>query len=227
MDFGIRKFSFFQDEAKREDLRAIPICSVDPPGCTDIDDALHARLLPNGNFEVGVHIADVSHFIRPHTAIDREAASRGTTVYLVDQVIWREAFDYGNETFAPVPTSPIFLDEPFKQLGEKLKLDDFQRIDMIPDLLSSNLCSLRSDVDRFAFSAIFEMTKDAKVVGTKYCKSIIRSKNSFTYAEAQARIDDKARTDEVTEGKDPLCASRPSGATIAIPGAPKAAGLDT
>ena len=71
---------------KRTDLRHIDVCSVDPPGCTDIDDALHARLLENGNFEVGVHIADVSHFIRPGTAIDKEAAKRGTTVYLIDRV---------------------------------------------------------------------------------------------------------------------------------------------
>ncbi len=47
----------------REDLRALPICSVDPPGCTDIDDALHARSLPGGLFEVGVHIADVSFYV--------------------------------------------------------------------------------------------------------------------------------------------------------------------
>lgn len=56
---------------------------MDPPGCTDIDDALHCRRLSNGNFDVGVHIADVSHFIRPGNALDKEAASRATTVYLV------------------------------------------------------------------------------------------------------------------------------------------------
>ena len=50
--------------------------SVDPPGCTDIDDALHSRVLENGNWEVGVHIADVSHFVRPNTAIDKEASNR-------------------------------------------------------------------------------------------------------------------------------------------------------
>lgn len=60
---------------------------MDPPGCTDIDDALHCRNLPNGNFDVGVHIADVSHFIRPGTALDKEAALRATTVYLVDKRI--------------------------------------------------------------------------------------------------------------------------------------------
>ena len=60
----------------REDLRHLPICSVDPPGCKDIDDALHVRPLPNGTLELGVHIADVTHFLRPGTAMDTEAASR-------------------------------------------------------------------------------------------------------------------------------------------------------
>ena len=76
-----------EDERSRVDLRGLNICSVDPPGCTDIDDALHCFQLPNGNYEVGVHIADVSHFIRPGTAIDKEAADRGTTVYLTDRRI--------------------------------------------------------------------------------------------------------------------------------------------
>ncbi|KAL4471595.1 hypothetical protein ABPG74_008488 [Tetrahymena malaccensis] len=70
---------------KRVDLRGINVCSIDPPGCKDIDDALHCITLPNGNFEVGVHIADVSYFVRPDTAIDKEAQNRCTTVYLVDR----------------------------------------------------------------------------------------------------------------------------------------------
>lgn len=61
------------------------ICSIDPPGCKDIDDALHCKRLPNGNYEVGVHIADVTHFVKPESAIDLEAANRCTTVYLVDR----------------------------------------------------------------------------------------------------------------------------------------------
>ena len=72
-----------EEAAKRLDLRHIPVCSVDPPGCKDIDDALHCRVLENGNFEVGVHIADVTHFVQAGSEIDREAARRCTTVYLV------------------------------------------------------------------------------------------------------------------------------------------------
>jgi len=60
----------------REDLRGLCVCSVDPPGCKDIDDALHVRSLPGGNVEVGVHIADVTNFLKPDTAMDEEAALR-------------------------------------------------------------------------------------------------------------------------------------------------------
>jgi len=70
---------------KRWDFRHLDVCSVDPPGCKDIDDALHAIILPNGNYEIGVHIADVTHFVCPDTPIDKEAAHRCTTVYLVDK----------------------------------------------------------------------------------------------------------------------------------------------
>jgi len=120
----------------REDLRDLNICSIDPPNCQDIDDALHARLLPNGNIEAGVRtspvfitcplrsltictdIADVSHFVHSDNPMDSEAASRGTTVYLVDK-----------------------------------------RIDMLPSLLGTNLCSLRPFVERLAFSAIWVIIK--------------------------------------------------------------------
>jgi exosome complex exonuclease DIS3/RRP44 len=83
-----------EEAARRLDLRngRALVCSVDPPGCVDIDDALHARELPREDgapkrFEVGVHIADVGHFIKAGTPIDIEAAARGTTVYLVNKRI--------------------------------------------------------------------------------------------------------------------------------------------
>ncbi|GAB0495592.1 hypothetical protein MMPV_006894 [Pyropia vietnamensis] len=71
----------------RWDLRDVAIASVDPPGCTDIDDALHYREMGGGKVEVGVHIADVTAFISPGCALDVEAGVRGTTVYLVDRRI--------------------------------------------------------------------------------------------------------------------------------------------
>ncbi|KAF4596181.1 exosome catalytic subunit dis3 [Pleurotus pulmonarius] len=143
----------------REDLRDMIICSIDPPGCQDIDDALHARHLPNGNIEAGVHIADVSNFVLPDTPMDTEAASRGTTVYLVDK-----------------------------------------RVDMLPALLGTNLCSLRPHVERLAFSAIWELTPDADIVNVRFAKSVIASKAAFTYEEAQIRKDDPHLQDELTTG---------------------------
>lgn len=71
----------------RWDLREWTICSVDPPGCTDIDDALHFRRVSDEEVEVGVHIADVTAFVAHDCALDKEAAERGCTVYLVDRRI--------------------------------------------------------------------------------------------------------------------------------------------
>eukprot|EP01041_Mallomonas_annulata_P005740 gene5740-11608_t len=71
--------------AQRTDIRHIPVVSIDPPGCKDIDDALHCRVLPNGHLEVGVHIADVTYFVHPNTPLDKEAAHRSTSTYLVDR----------------------------------------------------------------------------------------------------------------------------------------------
>ncbi|KAI9862526.1 MAG: exosome catalytic subunit dis3 [Trichoglossum hirsutum] len=143
----------------RRDLRDLLVCSIDPPNCQDIDDALHARLLPNGNFEVGVHIADVTHFVKPNNAMDSEASGRGTTVYLVDK-----------------------------------------RIDMLPMLLGTDLCSLKPYVERFAFSTIWEMTPDADVVDTVFTKSVIRSREAFSYEQAQRRVDDASQRDPLTVG---------------------------
>ncbi|PHH63807.1 hypothetical protein CDD81_5464 [Ophiocordyceps australis] len=142
----------------RQDLRHLAVCSIDPPGCQDIDDALHARALADGHWEVGVHIADVSHFVKPATAMDGEASLRGTTVYLVDK-----------------------------------------RIDMLPPLLGTDLCSLRPHLDRLAFSLVCHLDAQAKVVDVRFTKSVIRSRQAFSYQQAQLRIDDASQRDEVTQ----------------------------
>ena len=143
----------------RQDLRDLLICSIDPVGCQDIDDALHAKPLPNGHYQVGVHIADVSHFVKPNNAMDAEASIRGTTVYLVDK-----------------------------------------RIDMLPMLLGTDLCSLKPYVERYAFSVIWEITNNADIVSSSFTKSVIRSREAFSYEQAQMRIDDKSQKDELTQG---------------------------
>jgi len=73
--------------AKRRDFRDVLTFTIDPFDAKDFDDALSVRYLDNGNYEVGVHIADVSHYIIPDSALDKEAYERATSVYLVDRVI--------------------------------------------------------------------------------------------------------------------------------------------
>ncbi|GBG71084.1 hypothetical protein CBR_g8384 [Chara braunii] len=141
----------------RLDLRHVRIYSVDPPGCRDIDDALHCTARPDGNYEVGVHIADVTNYVLPGTALDEEATKRGTSVYLVER-----------------------------------------RIDMLPKPLTEDICSLRGNVERLAFSVIWEMTPNAEIISTKYTKAIIKSCAAMSYAEAQAKMDDSRMNDPLT-----------------------------
>ncbi|MBN2010739.1 ribonuclease R [candidate division KSB1 bacterium] len=72
---------------RRLDLRDQLIFTIDPDDAKDFDDAISLRILENGNYELGVHIADVSYYVQPKSAIDREAYERGTSIYLVDRVI--------------------------------------------------------------------------------------------------------------------------------------------
>lgn len=73
--------------AQRSDMRDVTTFTIDPKDAKDFDDALSMRKLKNGNYEVGVHIADVTHYVLPDTIIDKEAQSRATSVYLVDRTI--------------------------------------------------------------------------------------------------------------------------------------------
>jgi exosome complex exonuclease DIS3/RRP44 len=133
---------------ERTDLRHLPVLSIDPPGCTDIDDALHCIVLPNGNYQVGVSIADVTHYVSPGSAIDLEAANRSTSTYLVNK-----------------------------------------RLDMLPALLTTDLCSLKANVDRYAFSVLWEVTPDAEIVNVDFKKTVIHSIAALTYQQAQSFID--------------------------------------
>jgi exosome complex exonuclease DIS3/RRP44 len=132
----------------RVDLRHLPVLSIDPPGCKDIDDALHCIVLPNGNYQVGVSIADVTHYVSPGSAIDLEAANRSTSTYLVNR-----------------------------------------RLDMLPALLTTDLCSLKANVDRYAFSVMWEVSPEAEIINVDFKKSVIHSIAALTYQQAQSFID--------------------------------------
>lgn len=73
--------------SKRRDFRKLFTCTIDPKDAKDFDDALSVERLENGNWEIGIHIADVSHYIHPESALDQEAFQRATSVYLVDRVV--------------------------------------------------------------------------------------------------------------------------------------------
>lgn len=144
-----------ENSVGRLDLRKLNVCSIDPPGCKDIDDALHAIQLDNGNVQVGVHIADVTHFVRPETPLDLEGKNRATSTYLVER-----------------------------------------RIDMLPGLLTTDICSLRANVDRFAFSVLWELKASdtsIEVVNVRFAKTVINSKAALSYDEAQALLDDPSQ----------------------------------
>ncbi|TSC69216.1 MAG: ribonuclease R [Parcubacteria group bacterium Gr01-1014_56] len=133
-----------EEAPKRADYRGKPTFTIDPKDAKDFDDALSVSKLPDGSFEIGVHIADATYFCVPGTALDDEATKRGTSVYLVD---------------ATIP--------------------------MLPHELSGNVCSLKANEDRLAFSAVFRMNDKAEILERKFQKSIIRSQKRFTYEEAQ------------------------------------------
>lgn len=135
-------------DPKRKDFRGVLTMTIDPADAKDFDDALSFQTLPNGSVEIGVHIADVSHYVRVGEILDEEARERGTSVYLVDRVI-----------------------------------------PMLPEILSNDLCSLRPNEDRLAFSAVFEMNSNAEVVSHWFGQTIINSDKRFAYEGAQAVLD--------------------------------------
>ncbi len=76
-----------EEYKRRRDFRDITTFTIDPTDAKDFDDALSIRKLENGNWEIGVHIADVSHYVKPDSVLDNEALARATSVYLVDRVV--------------------------------------------------------------------------------------------------------------------------------------------
>ncbi len=136
---------------QRRDFRQTTTFTIDPFDAKDFDDALSVKKLENGNTEVGVHIADVSFYVRPGTAIDDEARNRATSVYLVDRTI-----------------------------------------PMLPEVLSTDLCSLNPNEDRLAVSAVFELDGNAGVVSRWFGETVIHSDKRFTYENAQQVLDDQS-----------------------------------
>ena len=117
-----------EEVAKRLDLRGVTTFTIDPKDAKDFDDALSFRRLPGGTYEIGVHIADVTHYVRPDTIIDREAEDRATSIYLVDRV---------------VPMLPEHLSNGICSLRpdeDKLTFSTIFEMDDRGKVLNSNIC---------------------------------------------------------------------------------------
>jgi ribonuclease R len=137
-----------QELATRKDMRGITTFTIDPVDAKDFDDALSWRRIDEETLEIGIHIADVSFYVTPGSALDDEAKLRTTSVYLVDRVI-----------------------------------------PMLPEVLSNELCSIRQDEDKLAFSTIFHINeKTGAMKDVWYGRTIIRSDKRFSYEEAQEII---------------------------------------
>ncbi|MBP6386191.1 MAG: RNB domain-containing ribonuclease [Pseudarcicella sp.] len=147
-----------EEIAQRRDFRNTTTFTIDPHDAKDFDDAISFELLENGNYQIGVHIADVSHYVKPGSILEEEAFKRATSIYLVDRVV-----------------------------------------PMLPEKLSNELCSLRPNEDKLTFSAVFDITPDAKIEKEWFGRTVIHSDKRFSYEEAQIVLDELANGQEVQE----------------------------
>jgi len=131
----------------RLDLRDRLVLTIDPEDARDHDDALSVRELPQTRFEIGIHIADVSHYVHPGSALDAEARARGTSCYLPGGVV-----------------------------------------PMLPQRLSSDLCSLREGVDRLALSVLAVIDERGVLHEYRFAATVIRSAATLTYERVEAAL---------------------------------------
>ncbi len=118
----------------RKDLREMDIFTIDPKDAKDFDDAVSLEKLENGNRRLGVHIADVSHYVRENSALDKEALNRGTSVYLVDRVVPMLPEYLSNKICSLVPNEDRLTYSVFVELDQRLKVVGY-------DIMPSVICS--------------------------------------------------------------------------------------
>jgi ribonuclease R len=137
-----------QELHRRRDFRELPIVTIDGETARDFDDAVYVRMLPNRNFELQVHIADVAQYVTPGSALDQEARLRGTSVYFPDRAV-----------------------------------------PMLPLELSTDICSLRPQVERLVLSCVMEMDHRGEIVSYELSEGVIRSAERMTYTAVNAVLE--------------------------------------
>ena len=140
-----------QEIARRQDYRDLPIVTIDGETARDFDDAVLVRRLPDGHYELHVHIADVAQYVEDGSAIDEEARKRGTSVYFPDRAV-----------------------------------------PMLPLELSTDICSLRPEVERLVLSCVMEIDRQGEVVSYDLAEGVIRSAHRMTYTDVNAIIEGDA-----------------------------------
>ena len=136
---------------RRRDYRSLPIVTIDGETARDFDDAVFVRRLPNRNYELQVHIADVAHYVTEGSALDREARLRGTSVYFPDRAV-----------------------------------------PMLPVELSTDICSLRPDVERLVMSCVMEIDHQGEIAGYELHPGVIRSAERMTYTNVNLVLEGDA-----------------------------------
>jgi ribonuclease R len=147
----VDKFSkeHFKKDKNREDFRHLHILCIDPENARDHDDAISIEETKDG-YILGVHIADLSHFVKPGTALDFEAQKRAFTQYM---------------PWAAYP--------------------------MLPEVLSTDLCSLKEGENRFSFSCIIRLDKKCRIIKYRFAKALIKVSRSISYEEAMKLFEKK------------------------------------
>lgn len=113
-----------EEISRRRDMRDILTFTIDPKDAKDFDDALSFRKLENGNYEIGIHIADVSHYVKPDTILDEEAFNRATSVYLVDRVVPMLPEVLSNNACSLRPNEEKYTFSAVFEINEKAEVKD-------------------------------------------------------------------------------------------------------
>lgn len=164
--------------ASRRDFRDVTTFTIDPADAKDFDDALSYRVLDNGHIEVGVHIADVSYYVKPGTAIDLEAYERGTSVYLVDRTI------------------PMLPEKLCNEVCSLRQDEDKLCFSVVMEIETSASGKKKAGGEKKESP---DGLKSIKVVNTWMGKSVIRSNRRMAYEEAQEIIESGKSNDAIGE----------------------------
>ena len=190
-----------ENSAGRTDMRHVDVCSIDPPGCKDIDDALHARELR------GAHaLAAVGGVPGVDPSAPAPSVPPGTALPAGVDTIWQLGVHIADVTNFVAAGNALDLEAAHRGTTTYLVQ---RRLDMLPSLLTETLCSLNGGVDRFAFSVTWAMTPppECKVLRVDFFKSIIHSRAALTYEQAQAKLDDAADNSALAAGVRRLAAT--------------------